>query len=86
MKAILDDHRSGNGITWMWLHLQRTHALGSQVNDTPLEQILATNSEFVHNEKRICVRLRKELHVVEYVDDEEYSLNGRRVPNVSWQC
>jgi hypothetical protein len=80
MEMIRDDYQSQNGSTWMWLHLQRTHLLGRRGNGVLLEKILDLDPDFACKEKRICMKLRKELGIVDYVEEEEFSWHGRRLP------
>ncbi|KAF2192815.1 hypothetical protein K469DRAFT_694853 [Zopfia rhizophila CBS 207.26] len=80
MEIIRDDYQSQNGSTWMWLHLQRTHLLGRRGNGVLLKKILDVDPDFASKEKRICMKLRMELKIVDYVEDEEFSWHGRRLP------
>ena len=80
MEIIRDDYQSQNGCTWMWLHLQRTHLLDRRGNIVLLKKILDDDPNFGCKEKRICMKLRQELGIVNYVEDEEFSWHGRRLP------
>jgi hypothetical protein len=45
-----------------------------------LEKILDLDPDFTCKEKRIYIKLRKELGIVDYVEEEEFSWHGRYLP------
>jgi len=72
----------GSWPTWAWLHLKRIYknSLADLGNSNLAQAALDLDSAFDGKEIRICLNLRKDLHIVDYIDGFNFSWHGRLVP------
>ncbi|PGH16888.1 hypothetical protein AJ80_05032 [Polytolypa hystricis UAMH7299] len=72
---------SGNASTWAWLHLRFPQQLRKGGNTVLVDAITQLDPDFVRKKEWLVrLKMRKQLGIKEFVNDEEFQFHGRLIP------
>ena len=72
---------SGNASTWAWLHLRFPQKLEKGGNTVLVDAITQLDPDFVRKKEWLMrLKMRKQLGIKEFVNDEQFQFHGRLIP------